>query len=379
MPGGVSVQYRTRSGTALQDSEFPGGTGTLTFQPGETSLTIRVNDYGDSLAETDESLFLELFNPVGAELSGGVPVLQGIGWILDNDGVGVDLGLQVSSPVMVEGPSGTRQMVFELSLSRSSATPITLNFATTDGTARAGQDYTAASGSVTFAAGQTTAFVSVDILGNTLSEATEAFNLVVTPTAAIGNGAAGAVGVGTIRDADLSGNNLLKGTNAADILFGGSGRDTIQGLGGNDRLDGGTGNDRIDGGLGNDTIWGGSGTDTMTGGDGGDSFVFRAISDLGATTATADRITDFRVGIDKISLAALDASSVIAANNTFVFKGKGAIGTSASGEISFEHFNLPGTASDYTLVRIDTDRDSAAEAILRLTGILNLKASDFML
>ena len=144
-------------------------------------------------------------------------------------------------------------------------------------------------------------------------------------------------------------------------------------------MDGGTGNDRIDGGLGNDTIWGGSGTDTMTGGDGGDSFVFRAISDLGATTATADRITDFRVGIDKISLAALDASSVIAANNTFVFKGKGAIGTSASGEISFEHFNLPGTASDYTLVRIDTDRDSAAEAILRLTGILNLKASDFML
>ncbi len=376
--GSVSVQYRTRSGTGLEGTDFSGRTGILTFLPGETSKTITVGSVFDAQAEFDESLFMELFNPVGAELSGNVPVLQGIGWVLDNDGAGIDLGLQVFSPTIVEGPSGTRQMVFELSLSEAAASSITLNYATTNGTALAGQDYTATSGSVTFAAGQTSAFVSVNILGNTITEATESFNLVVTPTAAIGNGGAGAVGVGTILDADLSGNNILVGTASNNDIYGGAGNDRISGLGGNDRLFGGTGKDTLSGGTGNDRLQGDRGSDVLNGGLGVDVFRFVTIQDSSSLVSEADRVQDFQPGVDRLDLGAIDASTVQAGNNAFVFRGAGNITNSVAGEVAFRQVNNAGTTNDYTLVRLDIDADNNAEAVIRLNGLITLTAADFV-
>lgn len=367
--GSVSVQYRTRSGTGLEGTDFAGKTGILTFLPGETSKIITVSSVFDAQAEFDESLFMELFNPVGAELSGDVPVLQGIGWVLDNDGAGIDLGLQVFSPTIVEGPNGTRQMVFELSLSEAAASSITLNYTTTNGTAIAGQDYTATSGSVTFAAGQTSAFVSVNILGNTVTEATESFNLVVTPTAAIGNGGLGAVGVGTILDADLSGNNILVGTASNNDIYGGAGNDRISGVGGNDRLFGGTGKDRLQGDRGADVLNGGLGVDV---------FRFVTIQDSSSLVSEADRVQDFQQGVDRLDLGAIDASTVQAGNNAFVFRGAGNITNSVAGEVAFRQVNNAGTTNDYTLVRLDIDADNRAEAVIRLNGLINLTAADFV-
>src|ERR1019366_7842038 len=86
-----------------------------------------------------------------------------------------------------------------------SASAITVPYITADGSAKAGSDYTATSGTLTFAPGQTTATVNVPVASDTTGEATENFSLVVTPTAAIANGASDAVGVATILDGDAGG------------------------------------------------------------------------------------------------------------------------------------------------------------------------------
>jgi VCBS repeat-containing protein len=64
--------------------------------------------------------------------------------------------------------------------------------------------------------------------------------------------------------------NVLSGTNKADVISGGAGGDVIDGGNGNDVISGGSGSDVIDGGNGNDVISGGSGSDVIDGGNGND-------------------------------------------------------------------------------------------------------------
>lgn len=86
----------------------------------------------------------------------------------------VTIDLQVS---INEGQMGTSQAIVTLQLQRAFATSVTVDFTTTDGTATAGTDYTAVSGSVTFSPGQTLQTVSIDILGNTVNEPDEFFTV----------------------------------------------------------------------------------------------------------------------------------------------------------------------------------------------------------
>lgn len=57
-------------------------------------------------------------------------------------------------------------------------------------------------------------------------------------------------------------NNIIRGTNNINYLYGHDGHDTLQGIGGNDFLLGGNGNDKLDGGLGSDWMYGGAGDDS---------------------------------------------------------------------------------------------------------------------
>ncbi|MCC1482847.1 calcium-binding protein [Roseibaca sp. Y0-43] len=93
-------------------------------------------------------------------------------------------------------------------------------------------------------------------------------------------------------------NDSLDGGTGSDVIWGGDGDDTILGRGGDDLLVGGRGDDLINGGWGSDVIVAGLGDDTLTGG-GGDSDVnrFHFAFDSGHTL-----ITDFKVGLDKISI-----------------------------------------------------------------------------
>ena len=101
----------------------------------------------------------------------------------------------------MEGNSGTTAFVFTVSLSNASAQPITVNFATADGSATlADSDYQSASGTVTFAPGQTSQTVTVLVNGDTKFEADETFS--VNLSGATNATIADATGLGTIRNDD---------------------------------------------------------------------------------------------------------------------------------------------------------------------------------
>ena len=108
--------------------------------------------------------------------------------------------------------------MFTVTLSPVSGQAVTVNYATANGTATAGSDYTAASGTLTFAAGETAKTVTVLVTGETVVELNETLTLTLTaPTAAtLGDDAA----VGTITNDDLP---TLSITSAVSVAEGNAG------------------------------------------------------------------------------------------------------------------------------------------------------------
>ena len=67
----VTVSYATNNGTALAGSDYTSAIGTLTFQPGQTSKTVSISVKGDRKREPNETLYVDLFEPVGATIADG--------------------------------------------------------------------------------------------------------------------------------------------------------------------------------------------------------------------------------------------------------------------------------------------------------------------
>ncbi|KPQ21527.1 MAG: Calx-beta domain-containing protein, partial [Rhodobacteraceae bacterium HLUCCA24] len=185
-----TLSYALASGTAMAGSDiydyFSGSS--VTFEPGETSKTVRFRVDADSVAEGDEAIVLEVFDPgTSGRLSGNLPLLRSTGWILDDDGPSdPSPSVFVSRPIVPERDGGTRDALFEIELSRPASGPLQFTYQTLDGSAVAGEDYTATSGTIDFVTGQRLASVSVPVLGDTALEDTESFSLVVTPPEDVG-------------------------------------------------------------------------------------------------------------------------------------------------------------------------------------------------
>jgi hypothetical protein len=190
--GSVTVDYATANDTAIAGLDYTASSGTVTFLPGEMTRQITIPVLGETTVEATEKFFINLSNPSGATLGDA----QGIGTIANDDAA----TLSVSDGSIVEGNSGSANLTFTVSLSAASATAVTLDYSTANGTAIAGLDYTAASGTVTFAAGELTKTFIVPILGDVEVEGDEAFfvNLSNPSGATILDGQA----IGTIRDND---------------------------------------------------------------------------------------------------------------------------------------------------------------------------------
>ena len=272
----VSVYYQTiQNGSAIEGyhDDYELEYDTLTFAAGETVKTIYIDLYSDGLDEADENFSVRLSNPVNATLAGGEETLSATGVILDEEGSGSNLALFVSDPVITEPRSGVAQAVFEIQLSQPYDKDLTLSYTTQNGSASAGSDYVAKSGTVTFKAGQTVASVAVNVKSDTIIESTETISLIVTPTLAIANGTEDNIGLATILDSGID-YEVLKGGSGNDTLIAGSGDDFLYGNKGNDILNGGAGGDTMYGGAGNDTYivnhaqdkvieWASNGTDLV--------------------------------------------------------------------------------------------------------------------
>ena len=105
--------------------------------------------------------------------------------------------LRIADAALAEGGGGMR---FAVRLAPASGRTVTVRYATTDGSAAAGADYTAASGVLTFRAGDAAATISVAILNDTVAEASETFT--VTLSAAVGATLEDASATGAITDDD---------------------------------------------------------------------------------------------------------------------------------------------------------------------------------
>ena len=83
--------------------------------------------------------------------------------------------LSINDVTVSEGNAGTSTGTFTVTLSAAAASAVTVNYATADGTATAGSDYVASSGTLTFSAGQTTKTIAVTINGDATVESDETF------------------------------------------------------------------------------------------------------------------------------------------------------------------------------------------------------------
>jgi hypothetical protein len=106
--------------------------------------------------------------------------------------------LRIADVTVTEGNTGTRTATFTVTLSVPSAQPVTVPYATADGTASAGSDYQARSGTLTIPANQTTGTITVPVTGDRVPEPGETF--VVTLSGATNATIADGQAVGTILD-----------------------------------------------------------------------------------------------------------------------------------------------------------------------------------
>src|SRR5690606_27098651 len=109
---------------------------------------------------SDEWIGIDDISVVAAGGGGGEPVLN------------------IGNASVAEGDSGTTAMLFQVSLGQPAGEGgVSFDYATVDGTATAGQDYIATSGTATIAEGDSSATLSVSVLGDTTIEADETFGL----------------------------------------------------------------------------------------------------------------------------------------------------------------------------------------------------------
>ena len=189
----VTVDYATADGTAQQGSDYAAASGTLRFAPGEASKTIPVPTVDDTVEEQTETFTVTLSNPGGASIQDGTAT----GTITDDDGTVTALPLlNIIDDTVEEG----EQAQFTVTLSRTSTRTVTVDYATADGTAQQGSDYTAASGTLQFAPGEASKTIPVPTVEDTVEEQTEIFTVTLSnPSgAAIQDGTA----TGTITDDD---------------------------------------------------------------------------------------------------------------------------------------------------------------------------------
>src|SRR5262249_10294656 len=146
----------TANATAIAGSDYTSASGTLSFAPGTTSQLITVAVLGDTLSEPTETFTVNLSNPTHATIADG----QGVGTILDNDGVPA---LASTDTTVTENAGSITGAVFTVSLTAASAQPVSVSYATADGTATAGTDYIPTAGTLTFAPGATTQQITVAV------------------------------------------------------------------------------------------------------------------------------------------------------------------------------------------------------------------------
>ncbi len=253
---------------------FTATTGTVTFAAGATTAIVTIDPTGDPTIEANETVALTLASGTGYSVG---TTTAAIGTILDDD---LLPAISIADLTIVEGINGNpSQSLITVSLNKASTQSIGVNYATSNVTAIAGTDYTATTGTLTFAAGQTSLTIAVPILNDNLNEPNETFSitLINSTNATIADDRA------TITITDTFTTNVT--TTLAALVE----NVTLTGI----TAINATGND------GNNVITGNAANNTLTGLNGNDTYVYDADFIQGTDTIT-ETITG---GIDTLDLS----------------------------------------------------------------------------
>lgn len=269
-------------GVDFDGSKLP--TGTVSFASGEASKVITVNVVGDTTREQAETFVVTLSNPNGAVITTDTAT----GTIKNDD---TTLTIAPTSASQTEGASGTKGFTFTVTRQGLTTGASSASFAVTGaGTFQAdAADFGGAlpTGTVSFAAGETSKVITIGVSGDSTAEFDEGFQVSLSsPTGAT---IVTASALGTILDDDAiygtTGNDALIGTVNADTFRIGAGLDSITALAGLDFLQ-----------------W--------------------TPAALGAATANLATLMDFDpLGGETIDLSLIDANSTVVGNDAFTYIG----------------------------------------------------------
>ena len=165
----IFFAYATRDGTAKAGSDYEATTGTLTFSPGEQEKTLSVPLTDDDDLEGDETFTVSLSGTANATPGDS----DATGTIADDDGLSA---LSIADARVTEGTGPLR---FEVTRAGPSGLPVTVDWATSEGTATAGEDYTKQSGVLTFRVGEKRRTLEVAVLDDALDEDPETLSVVM--------------------------------------------------------------------------------------------------------------------------------------------------------------------------------------------------------
>jgi hypothetical protein len=186
----ITVNYATAGGTATSNVDFQRVISSPLFIPaGATSGSFNIRVFGDFEIELDEQFTVNLQSPSNATIAPGQGT--GTGTIVNDDSNGK---LQFSTSTYTVSEDGG-SVAIVVSRVDGATGAVTVDYATSNGTATAGSDYMATSGTLTFNQGETSKIFSIPITSDNFLEAEETVNLTLSsptgnavlgsPTAAI--------------------------------------------------------------------------------------------------------------------------------------------------------------------------------------------------
>ena len=179
----TTVDVATSDGTATAPADYAAVSTTVTFNAGVATSVQQVTIVDDAIDELDETFTVSLSNPTGGAIvstAGGSATVT----IEDNDAPPT-VGMDAATASVTEGDAGaTTTVTLQVSLSTVSGLAVTVDFATADGTATtADGDYVTNSGTLTIAAGSTSATISVVVNGDEVIELDETFTVTLSNAA----------------------------------------------------------------------------------------------------------------------------------------------------------------------------------------------------
>ena len=201
LSGAASAQWAA-TGAAVNATDFTGGvlpTGLVSFAAGESSKVISIGIAGDTTVESNETFSVTLSNPGAGAILGTASATGTIG----NDDA--SLSIAATSADKVEGDGGTTPLTFTVTRSGDLSGAASAHWAVA-GSAVDGADFTDGvlpTGTVSFAAGESSKVITINVAGDTAVESNEGFSVTLSnPGAGAILGTASANGI--IRNDDTS-------------------------------------------------------------------------------------------------------------------------------------------------------------------------------